>query len=75
MTSLCAFRPLSHTHLHGDWNFFFSNSTIWLPHGRLNHIVYGKPSVVWYLHAWAHLINHLRGAAESTAAWCCLLQW
>lgn len=26
--------------------FFPSNSAFWLPHGRFNHIVYGKPSVV-----------------------------
>lgn len=48
MTSPTVFRPLSLTHLHGDWIFFLhSDSAFWLPHGCFNHIVYGKPSVVW----------------------------
>lgn len=46
MTSLPVFRPLSLTHLHGDL-MFFSNSALWLPHGRFNHIVYDKPGVMW----------------------------
>lgn len=56
------------------WIIFFI-STFWPAHGHLNHIVYGKPSVVWSLHAWTRLINHLRGVAESTVVGRCLLQW
>lgn len=71
MTSLTVFRPLSLTHLHGDRFFFPSNSAFWLPHGGFNHIVYGKPSVVWLCDS--SMLGP--GVAESTAALRALLQW